>query len=375
MPIAIACQCGKHYHARDEHAGKRLKCPACDAPIHVPNTEPREPEVYVIADAPPVEPPALAEQPQFSAYSTYCETPSGPEEQPRAIATFAAVVVAILVGAATFFTVAVISFKGFGVPLDKYAIIKWPALFVVVSAASGAFTLTRAFVTSAVGPRRIKRPATKPRAASPSLDRTRFVQTDWWLTLLLGAATWIVGGPLVAGLSALHAGLGMGAAVLLIAAFALVLVGTRRILTFAEDNGEWVGQCERQLAFFRRDYARLPDSRECRLIVWKIFPNMTYVTLLQGVSIVVGILLSAVCVGVFLIIFGLTLRGRFRDSVMYCLDVEWTGSKRPFRLARVFVPDGAVSGPPLEIAKALRTIQPALPAASFAERSITKMIW
>ena len=36
MPIVIACQCGKKLQAKDELAGKRVKCPQCGQPLTVP---------------------------------------------------------------------------------------------------------------------------------------------------------------------------------------------------------------------------------------------------------------------------------------------------------------------------------------------------
>ena len=203
----------------------------------------------------------------------------------------------------------------------------------------------------------------------------RYVQTDWRLALSAGAAAWIGGGVLGAGLSAVHPVFGACVVPLFIVASLLALLGTRRVLTFAEDDGEWVGRCERQLAFFRLSRDRLPDGEQCQLVVWRVSPNMRYVTLLQGVLIVVGIMLSVALVGVFLIILGLTLRGRIRGSLAYRLDIKWTGSRRSFRLARVVVPDGSVRELPLEIVNILRAIKPAMPATRIAERSVTGMIW
>jgi hypothetical protein len=36
MPIKVACACGKKLSVKDEHAGKTLKCPACQKPLRVP---------------------------------------------------------------------------------------------------------------------------------------------------------------------------------------------------------------------------------------------------------------------------------------------------------------------------------------------------
>ncbi len=36
MPIKVACQCGKQFAAKDELAGKRVKCPQCSAVLTIP---------------------------------------------------------------------------------------------------------------------------------------------------------------------------------------------------------------------------------------------------------------------------------------------------------------------------------------------------
>jgi hypothetical protein len=36
MPIELRCRCGKQFRARDESAGKKVKCPACGARLAVP---------------------------------------------------------------------------------------------------------------------------------------------------------------------------------------------------------------------------------------------------------------------------------------------------------------------------------------------------
>lgn len=37
MPITVTCSCGQRLAAKEEHAGKQLKCPKCQAPIVVPH--------------------------------------------------------------------------------------------------------------------------------------------------------------------------------------------------------------------------------------------------------------------------------------------------------------------------------------------------
>jgi hypothetical protein len=36
MPIKVTCQCGKSFAAKDELAGKAVKCPACQKPLRIP---------------------------------------------------------------------------------------------------------------------------------------------------------------------------------------------------------------------------------------------------------------------------------------------------------------------------------------------------
>lgn len=39
MPIAVACQCGAKFAAKDELAGKAVKCPKCSQPLRIPAAE------------------------------------------------------------------------------------------------------------------------------------------------------------------------------------------------------------------------------------------------------------------------------------------------------------------------------------------------
>ena len=45
MAIPVTCQCGKKYQAKDELAGRQLKCPACGQILVVPQSHSPEPEV------------------------------------------------------------------------------------------------------------------------------------------------------------------------------------------------------------------------------------------------------------------------------------------------------------------------------------------
>jgi hypothetical protein len=49
MPITLNCTCGKTLRVADEHAGKRVKCPVCNAVITPPAPEP---EFEIVEDVP-----------------------------------------------------------------------------------------------------------------------------------------------------------------------------------------------------------------------------------------------------------------------------------------------------------------------------------
>ncbi|MCI0704448.1 MAG: hypothetical protein L0241_25620 [Planctomycetia bacterium] len=49
MPITFNCTCGKTLRVPDEHAGRRAKCPACNAIVDIPGPDP----VFEIVEKPP----------------------------------------------------------------------------------------------------------------------------------------------------------------------------------------------------------------------------------------------------------------------------------------------------------------------------------
>ncbi|VTR97233.1 unnamed protein product [Gemmata massiliana] len=58
MPITLGCpSCGKRFRARDESAGKRVKCPYCQAAVPVPTPEESASAGAPTAPLPPVAPP------------------------------------------------------------------------------------------------------------------------------------------------------------------------------------------------------------------------------------------------------------------------------------------------------------------------------
>ena len=62
MPISVSCDCGARLKVRDEAAGKRVKCPKCQAAIQVPQAEsPPEPELQIVDE--PAAPPEPAAAP------------------------------------------------------------------------------------------------------------------------------------------------------------------------------------------------------------------------------------------------------------------------------------------------------------------------
>lgn len=44
MPIKVACKCGKKFAAKDELAGKAVKCPGCGQPLKIPSPQQQKPQ-------------------------------------------------------------------------------------------------------------------------------------------------------------------------------------------------------------------------------------------------------------------------------------------------------------------------------------------
>jgi hypothetical protein len=64
MPIPLNCPCGRTLHAKDELAGRQVKCPQCGAILTVPKPEPKpeEEEIGLLPlDDPEKEPPPQTE--------------------------------------------------------------------------------------------------------------------------------------------------------------------------------------------------------------------------------------------------------------------------------------------------------------------------
>ena len=53
MPIAVACQCGQRFQAKDELAGKVVKCPKCGQALRIPSPRPQAQPSPQLAPTPP----------------------------------------------------------------------------------------------------------------------------------------------------------------------------------------------------------------------------------------------------------------------------------------------------------------------------------
>jgi hypothetical protein len=77
MPILFACQCGKALQAREDFAGRRMKCPACEQVITIPSAPDRPPP----APTPPVLP---VRKPASDLFAAGTITPRGEPPLPAA---------------------------------------------------------------------------------------------------------------------------------------------------------------------------------------------------------------------------------------------------------------------------------------------------
>jgi hypothetical protein len=58
MPIKVQCACGKAFAAKDELAGRTVKCPSCQQPLKIPGAAPGKPPAKPGAPAPAAKPAA-----------------------------------------------------------------------------------------------------------------------------------------------------------------------------------------------------------------------------------------------------------------------------------------------------------------------------
>jgi hypothetical protein len=72
MAISVTCSCGRSLRAKDEAAGKRVRCPQCGSVVQVPAAELDDqafddlmsaPSEYEVQSAPPPPPPPSAQAP------------------------------------------------------------------------------------------------------------------------------------------------------------------------------------------------------------------------------------------------------------------------------------------------------------------------
>jgi DNA-directed RNA polymerase subunit RPC12/RpoP len=71
MPILVSCPCGKQLRAKDEMAGKRVKCPGCGSPVVVAAVIEEVPELREVEPSEPA-----GRRPKVDDRSERAETPS-----------------------------------------------------------------------------------------------------------------------------------------------------------------------------------------------------------------------------------------------------------------------------------------------------------
>jgi RsiW-degrading membrane proteinase PrsW (M82 family) len=83
MPIEVSCECGGRFRARDELAGRAVKCPRCGRPLTIPSA------TFELADEPPPEAVYRVRTAPASATSSFPVQPAAPAAmayRPRASA-------------------------------------------------------------------------------------------------------------------------------------------------------------------------------------------------------------------------------------------------------------------------------------------------
>src|SRR5262245_43878067 len=76
MPIKVQCACGKAFAAKDELAGKTVKCPGCQKPLKIPGGDPAAAKASAPAKAPGKS--AAANPTKPAAPAPRSSTPSNP---------------------------------------------------------------------------------------------------------------------------------------------------------------------------------------------------------------------------------------------------------------------------------------------------------
>jgi hypothetical protein len=99
MPITVACQCGAKFAAKDELAGKAVKCPKCSQPLKIPGGAAASPSAPASKAAPKATPAKTATQPKAP---TKPANPSPPTPAPASASAVGSILDEIgLVGSKT----------------------------------------------------------------------------------------------------------------------------------------------------------------------------------------------------------------------------------------------------------------------------------
>lgn len=69
MPIEVTCQCGKRLKAKDELAGRTVKCPNCQQPLKIPASQAAAPAAPTPVAPTPVAPTPVAPAPAGDAFA------------------------------------------------------------------------------------------------------------------------------------------------------------------------------------------------------------------------------------------------------------------------------------------------------------------
>jgi hypothetical protein len=85
MPISLKCACGRALRAKDELAGRKVRCPQCSAVLNVPQAARKQPAREEILDAELLEPPVRAAAPPVARASDSYAAETGAGDEPRPV--------------------------------------------------------------------------------------------------------------------------------------------------------------------------------------------------------------------------------------------------------------------------------------------------
>src|SRR6516225_7069154 len=77
MTIAFSCECGQQLQAKEEHAGRRTRCPKCGRDVMIPSIE------TAPAPEPPLRPEAVTRRPRPDVSHLDDEDDEWEERRPR----------------------------------------------------------------------------------------------------------------------------------------------------------------------------------------------------------------------------------------------------------------------------------------------------